>query len=221
MSSPSAESIHRALLDAAPLTVPRWRPLRAEWSRELAAATPATVFRLAESLLTTEPWGRLTAYELIANHAGCRGALTIPLVRRLARGLGDWVGVDTFGCYVAGPAWRDGVLPTSLIEEWADSPDRWQRRLALVCTVPLNVRARGGTGDAKRTLAMCQRLAADRDDMVVKAVSWALRSLIAWDADAVAAFLQQSERILAPRVLREVRTKLHTGRKTRRASRAE
>lgn len=221
MSFPTSESIRSALLGAAPLTVPSWRPLRKEWSRELAAATPAIVFRLAESLLSTEPWGRLTAYELIANHAGCRTALNVSLVRRLARGLGDWVGVDTFGCYVAGPAWRDGLIPTSLVNEWADSPDRWQRRLAVVCTVPLNVRARGGTGDAKRTLAICRRLATDRDDMVVKAVSWALRSLIVWDAAAVAAFVTEQRDTLAPRVHREVDTKLRTGLKTRRAPRAE
>jgi 3-methyladenine DNA glycosylase AlkD len=49
--------------------------------------------------------------------------------------------------------------------------------------------------------------------MVVKALSWALRSLIRWDANAVAAFLAKHEQTLAPRVKREVRTKLRTGRK--------
>ena len=47
--------------------------------------------------------------------------------------------------------------------------------------MPLNLRAAGGTGDAERTLAVCAQLAADRDDMVVKALSWALRELIVWD----------------------------------------
>jgi 3-methyladenine DNA glycosylase AlkD len=51
--------------------------------------------------------------------------------------------------------------------------------------------------------------------MVVKALSWALRSLIAWDRKAVAKFLAEHDSDLAPRVKREVRTKLRTGRKSR------
>ncbi len=82
---------------------------------------------------------------------------------------------------------------------------------ALVSTVPLNLRAAGGTGDTARTLAVCGRLAADRDDMVVKALSWALRELIVWDPDAVRSFVAIHD--LAPRVRREVTTKLETGRK--------
>jgi 3-methyladenine DNA glycosylase AlkD len=49
--------------------------------------------------------------------------------------------------------------------------------------------------------------------MVVKAMSWALRSLIRWDPNAVAAFLARHEQTLAPRVKREVGNKLRTGRK--------
>jgi len=140
-------------------------------------------------------------------------ALTPAILRRLARGLADWGGVDTFACYLAGPAWRDGRLPTKVVHQWAGSPDRWTRRVAVVCTVALNVRARGGHGDVRRTLALCRRVVADRDDMVVKALSWALRSLTAWAPDAVTAFLRRHESVLAARVRREVGTKLRTGRK--------
>jgi 3-methyladenine DNA glycosylase AlkD len=79
--------------------------------------------------------------------------------------------------------------------------------------VPLNLRSRGGTGDTNRTLDICRRLVADRDDMVVKALSWALRQLVVWDPDAVRSFLEADDGVLAPRVRREVRNKLETGRK--------
>jgi 3-methyladenine DNA glycosylase AlkD len=79
--------------------------------------------------------------------------------------------------------------------------------------VPLNLRSRGGTGDTNRTLDICQRLVADRDDMVVKALSWALRELVVWDPDAVRRFLEADDGVLAPRVRREVRNKLETGLK--------
>jgi len=82
-----------------------------------------------------------------------------------------------------------------------------------VSTVPLNVKAQGGTGDAERTLAVCRLLVADRDPMVVKALSWALRALCVRDPDAVGAFLRQNEGGLPSLVKREVRNKLETGRK--------
>jgi hypothetical protein len=45
-------------------------------------------------------------------------------------------------------------------------------KAALVSTVPLNNTARGGSGDAVRTTVICDLLRNDRDDMVVKALSW-------------------------------------------------
>jgi 3-methyladenine DNA glycosylase AlkD len=62
-------------------------------------------------------------------------------------------------------------------------------------------------------LAVCRLLVGDRDDMVVKALSWALRDLIAQDPDAVRLFLEEHEDVLAARVKREVRHKLLTGLK--------
>jgi len=56
-------------------------------------------------------------------------------------------------------------------------------------------------------------VAKDRDDMVVKAVSWALRELAKRDSASVRAFLRREGDRLAPRVLREVRNKLATGLK--------
>jgi 3-methyladenine DNA glycosylase AlkD len=79
--------------------------------------------------------------------------------------------------------------------------------------VPLNLRSRGGTGEVGRTLEVCRRLAADSDDMVVKALSWALRELVVWDPEAVRRFLDTHHEVLAARVRREVRHKLETGRK--------
>ena len=104
-------------------------------------------------------------------------------------------------------------MPDELIHRWARSEDRWWRRAALVSTVALNVRSHGGTGDVPRTLAVCQRLVDDHDDMVVKAMSWALRELVVHDPGTVRRFLEQYGDRLAARVRREVRNKLTTGLK--------
>lgn len=78
----------------------------------------------------------------------------------------------------------------------------------------LLVRARGGTGDARRTLRVCRLLLGDSDDMVVKAMSWSLRELAKQDQKVVEAFLLTEEDRLSSRVKREVLNKLTTGLKS-------
>jgi 3-methyladenine DNA glycosylase AlkD len=123
-----------------------------------------------------------------------------------------WGDVDALA-FLAGPAWRDGRITDYRVHQWARSPNRWWRRTALVCTVFLNRHTLGGKGDTPRTLAVCELLLADRDDMVVKALSWALRDLLRCDRKAVEDFLDEHDAALAPRVKREVRNKLTTGLK--------
>ena len=79
--------------------------------------------------------------------------------------------------------------------------------------MPLNVRSQGGRGDVARTLSVCALLLDDRDDMVTKAMSWALRDLVVHDPSAVAACVADHDDQLASRVKREVRNKLTTGLK--------
>jgi 3-methyladenine DNA glycosylase AlkD len=79
--------------------------------------------------------------------------------------------------------------------------------------VALNIKSDGGYGDVPRTLGVCRILIDDRDDMVVKGMSWALRDLISHDPVAVQEFLNEHDRSLAARVKREVTNKLTTGLK--------
>jgi 3-methyladenine DNA glycosylase AlkD len=132
----------------------------------------------------------------------------------------NWGSVDGFAVLVAGPAWRAGVVSDREVGRWAASTDRWWRRAALASTVALNLPSRGGCGDAPRTLRIAERLAADRDDMVVKALSWALRALARSDPGAVRGFLARHGDRLAARVRREVRNKLETGLKNPKGGRA-
>jgi len=190
------------------------RAVRREFSRRLATHPPKTVFHLALQLLERDsPVTRFTAYELIHYHHGALHSLRARDLDRLGRGMDSWGDVDTFACYLSGPAWREGQVTDALIHRWARSQDRWWRRTALVSTVPLNNKARGGQGDTARTLEVCRRLVADRDDMVVKAMSWALRALAVRNPQAVRRFLHEHRPVLAARVEREVMNKLTTGLK--------
>ena len=186
------------------------RKARREVSTAIREWPGADVLTTAHLLLDRHRW---VAYELVYHHPGASAMLDEPEVRRLGAGLDSWAAVDSFCRYISGPAWQRRQLPDAVVAAWASSPDRWWRRAALVSTVPLNLRAAGGTGDRDRTLAICRLLVDDRDDMVVKALSWALRELTVWDPAAVQAFLDQHGDRLAPRVRREVANKLATGLK--------
>lgn len=174
-------------------------------------AAPSTVLAVATALIDNSR--RWLAYELIHHHPATLTSLGLAEVEALGTGMASWSEVDTFCAYIAGPCWAKRQIDDSAMLSWSHRNDRWWRRAALVATTALNVRSRGGTGDAHRTLMMAERLVADRDDMVVKALSWALRELIIWDPTAVADFLEQHDQVLAPRVKREVRNKLETGLK--------
>jgi len=124
--------------------------------------------------------------------------------------------VDCFGCYLSGPAWREGLLTISVIQGWAKSKDRWWRRAALVSTIALSRRA--AIGDSAMTVGVCASLASDPDDMVVKALSWALRELAKKHPAEVRRFLEHHQHALAARVKREVQNKIATGLKNPRRS---
>ena len=156
---------------------------------------------------------RFVAYELVLNHKETVESIQPTEVERLGEGMNHWGEVDSFSCFDAGPAWRAGRIPDSLVRAWARSDNWCWRRAALVSTVPLNSRAQGGTGDTKRTLAICTLLVADREALVVKALSWALRALAKRDPENVRLFLSAHRNQLAARVIREVNNKLTTGRK--------
>jgi len=96
----------------------------------------------------------------------------------------------------------------------------WLGALALVSTVPLNSRTHGGRGDPTRTLRVGRMLMDDREPMVVKALSWALRELAKREPAAVRSFLGEYSGRLPALVLREVRNKLETGLKNPRGGRA-
>lgn len=213
MVLPTAASIKAELRRNPPASTPAWRVMRREWSRALRGEQPKAVIAIALGIVDDGFWGRVTAYELILHHPGGLTSLSAANVVRLGRGMSDWASVDTYASYIAGPAWREGILSTRQVHHWLKSSDRWLRRTGVVCTVALNVRARGGRGDAARTLAVCAKVVDDRDDMIVKALSWALRSLVEWDRKAVESFLATHDGALAARIKREVNFKLRIGRK--------
>ena len=191
------------------------RAVRRRWSAEVKAAPADEVLATAKRFeATAYQTGKWVAYELIRFHPAAFAAVSERDVADFASRTASWYAVDAFGTILSGPLWAKGRISDGLVARRSISDDRWLRRSALVATVGLNARASGGAGDAARTLAICRTLAADRDDMVEKAMSWALRALSQRDRPAVEAFMAEMDGRLAARAVREVRNKLRTGLKT-------
>ena len=190
------------------------RNVRREFSNRLKRESPEVVKQLALSLVrNAASVPRFFAYELILNDKRALSIVDSKTLEQLGSGIQSWSEVDAFACYVAGPAWREGYVPDAVIKRWAGADDRWWRRAAVVSTVALNNKTRGGSGDATRTLLICKLVLRDRDEMVVKALSWALRELAKRDPKSVREFLDANDGLLAARVQREVANKLSTGLK--------
>jgi 3-methyladenine DNA glycosylase AlkD len=188
------------------------RVVRREVSRQIAKSTPESVIQLALRLLEENPGLRFFSYELTNNHKPAAEQVTLDTLIKLAGDLDSWSSVDSFAMILSGPMWVRGNLSDKTITEWARSKDLWWRRTALVSTVALS--RRGDPDDIIRTERICTLLAADKDDMVVKALSWALRELAKKHPKEAANFLARHKKALAPRVTREVNNKLKTGLKT-------
>ena len=180
-------------------------------SREIAAYDRDAVLSLARDLIDSGI-PRFVAYELVLCHRPAIETLRPSDVMRLSRGLQTWGDIDSFACFITGPAWRDGRLSDARVRKWTGSRNWIWRRVAAVSTVVLNSRARG-QGDTRRTLMICRALVRDPHDLVQKGVSWALRELAKRDPVSVRNFVDAYRDKLSARVRREVVNKLLTGRK--------
>jgi 3-methyladenine DNA glycosylase AlkD len=194
------------------LTTASMRQVRRKYSKLLRSEEAQFVFEVAQTILDSGKH-RWIAYELIRHHPAAFRSLDRQRLEAIGRGINSWSSVDSFARTLSRPAWLEGLISTRTIQDWAQSEDRWWRRVALVSTVALNVRSHGGKGDIDKTLTICEMLVGDHDDMVVKAISWALRELVVHDPKAVEDFLSSHQDLLAGRVKREVRNKIETGLK--------
>jgi 3-methyladenine DNA glycosylase AlkD len=187
------------------------RDLPGEFITQVITLPDEEAMELAKQFFMKREWCYIwIAVVIFQKHPTARTRINWDYLEPLGNRMDSWGMVDAFA-ELAGPAWRSGQISDEQVMSWTRSENQWWRRAALVCTVFLNRKARGGKGDTPRTLAVCEVLAGDRDDMVVKGMSWALRDLCKRDRAAVEKFLEKYEGELHPRIKREVRNKLTTG----------
>lgn len=185
-----------------------------EWSRVLFDLSPQRWIEICILLARTGVFeAQILAYEILWENKQVLRKLNAEEVLELGENLDNWVSVDSYCLFIAGWHWREGTLPDSQILSWLKSENVWYRRAAVVCTIPLNLKSKGGTGDAGRTLMICEKALDYREDLVKKAVSWALRELSKINGPAVEDFLEKHYTRIPSLVRREVLAKIETGRK--------
>ncbi|MVU84033.1 DNA alkylation repair protein [Nocardia sp. ET3-3] len=82
----------------------------------------------------------------------------------------NWDLVDASAEFILGP-WLS-ERPRDLLYEFAASDSLWERRVALLTTFAFIKQ-----GDTSTTVDLCERLLADRRDLIQKAVGWMLREM--------------------------------------------
>jgi len=205
---------HPTRMEVIGLKVPNQRKVIEDWRKKLSHFTEEQWIELCLQLVDLDILEcQQVAFELLWKNKKALQNLTFKQIQALGKTLDNWVSVDMFCLCITGFCWRNGIIQDQNIEKWAASENRWMRRTALVSTVPLNLRSRGGQGDVNRTLQICRILISDYDDMIIKAMSWALRELSKSDKQAVVKFLEEFDSHLHSKVKREVKTKLSTGKK--------
>jgi len=193
---------------------PDMRVLLKEWWIEIRKWPTEKLIQFAKELVETRIFEcNQVAFELLCLNKTALRLLTLKDLEELGKNMDNWATTDAFSVMLSGWVWRENQISDVDVLKWLESDNRWWRRTAVVSTVPLNLKSRGGTGDAIRTLMICEKVVSDRDDMTVKALSWALRELSKSNKAAVEKFMEKYDEQLAGRVRREVYTKLETGRK--------
>lgn len=118
------------------------------------------------------------------------------LLRGMAAGAEDWIEVDSLA-----EVWAVAILAEAYrwaeLEQLVYSPRTFERRLvgATLATLPHRVPAarRGELRDglSRRSMDLLAMLMGDAEQMVQKALSWAIRNWTRFDPEAVAAFLER------------------------------
>lgn len=199
--------------------VPVRRAIARKWLAAHRDVGPSDVVALVDSLFRGESHEEKTlAAMLLASHREARHLAGTKHVERWLDHLAGWAEVDTLCQSTFGPdeIIGDWVKWRALIGRLARHTNIHKRRAALVLlTGP--VRLSDDPRLAQLAFETVDRLQAERDILITKAVSWLLRSMVGHHRVAVARYVVANEGKLPRIAIREVRTKLATGRKTRKS----
>ena len=197
------------------VSVPDRRAIAKRWLAEHKGTLVKEVRQTIESLFDGQSHEEKTlACLLLAMSAPVRASVKPKDIERWLNKLNGWAEVDSlcqnvFADELAAdwPNWR------KLIGRLSKSKNINRRRASLVLlTRPVHAFKDARFRD--EAFEIIERLQAERDILITKAVSWLLRSLTTHHASAVTRFLRENAETLPKIAIRETTTKLRTGTKS-------
>lgn len=129
---------------------------------------------------------------------GIRTPELLPMYAEMVRTGGWWDHTDAIAPQVGGVLRRHRPVVTPQIRAWSGDPDRWLRRLSIICQI-----GSGADVDTGLLADAIDQNAADPDVFLRKAIGWALRDRARADPDGVRAFLASRGDRLSPLSRRE------------------
>ena len=117
---------------------------------------------------------RCAAIDLLDRHTALLQAADLALVESFIRQSGTWALVDWLAIPVAGALVERLPELASELDRWADDPDFWVRRSALLALLPP---LRRGGGDFPRFSRYADAMLDEREFFIRKAIGWVLREL--------------------------------------------
>ena len=100
-----AAEVEKAILSARSSSTPVLRAIRKKISRKVISWDRQIVIEAALALISRNRVHRFIPYELVQNHPASMERITWSEVEQLGEGMGSWSEVDSFGCFISGPAW--------------------------------------------------------------------------------------------------------------------
>jgi 3-methyladenine DNA glycosylase AlkD len=158
-----------------------WRQVRADASGDDVLSLVAALW--AEPVHER----RFAAVELLRCALPLLGPDDVPTIKRLIRESRTWALVDPLAIEVVGRLVLHHPSLTATLDRWVGDEDFWVRRSALLALLP-GIRKQT-PGHLDRLLRYADRLVAEREFFIRKAIGWTLREAGARDPSAVHGWL--------------------------------
>ena len=163
--------------------------------RDAVSGLPASgrdeVVGLAETLWAQPVHERrMAAVVLLERSAGMLGTEELPFVERLIRESRTWAYVDALAAKVVGwIAWADPAGARAALDRWAQDPDFWVRRSALLALLPSLGRGVSRDGAFGQFSGYADAMLDEQEFFIRKAIGWVLREDGKHRPDEVVAWL--------------------------------
>jgi 3-methyladenine DNA glycosylase AlkD len=182
-----AQAYLKSSLEFTGTTVPSVRAKLRSWRRGHPDLTRGGLAAVVTALWSRPVFEcRMAAVLLLTDRQLLLTAADAPLLEDMLRAAGTWALVDGLAADVMGPLVERYPELTATLDRWAGDGDFWLRRSALLALLlPL----RRGDGDFGRFAGYADRMLAEREFFVRKAIGWVLRETGKRRPDLVAGWL--------------------------------